>query len=407
VVPARPQRLPHARSGPGPGGSGRVAACSLPTRVRALKTDWTAADAVCMREVWERTSAHVSRHIEWRAVTLLAICLTAGVPMFVVSAFQRSVGAYADARLAAMAAAVWTCMAGYVAVRRRLGSRDGAVIIGAATAIMIVEGLCQEELTIRWLCAAALVVVPVAAAMLLGGRAVAVTTAVAVTGVVSITLNLPTPPLLRVYSALTMVVMVLAPITVVTLLVRRMQAARDLARTLAVTDPLTGLSNRRGIQDGAGAVLAAATAAGEPVTVMVLDLDHFKTVNDTHGHAVGDRVLTEVARTMTRIARADDLLVRLGGEELGWIAHFPGPVEVTRAAERLLAAVRDQSAADLPAVTVSIGVVTALPAPGQDPVDAVLSLLSAADRALYDAKRAGRDRIAYAADHRRKLTPTA
>ncbi len=359
-----------------------------------------------MREACERAAAGVSRHIEWRAVTLLAICLTGSIPLFVVSAFQRSVGSDADARLAALGASIWGCMAGYIAVRRRVGPRDGAAIIGAASTVMIVQGVGQDELTIRWLCAAALVVVPVAAAMMLGTREVAATTAVAVAGVVAISLTLPTPPLLRVYSALTMVVMVLAPITVVTLLVRRMQAARDLARTLSVTDPLTGLSNRRGIQARAGSIVAAASAAGEPVTVMVLDLDHFKTVNDTHGHAVGDRVLMEVAGAMTRIARADDLLVRLGGEELGWVAHFPGPDEVARAAERLHAAVREQSVPDLPPVTVSIGVVTAEPTPGQEPVAAVLSLLSTADRALYEAKRAGRDRIAYA-DRPRELTPTS
>jgi diguanylate cyclase (GGDEF)-like protein len=360
-----------------------------------------------MRELGERAVAGIGRHIEWRAVTLLAICLTGSIPLFVVSGFQRSVGAHADARLAALGASIWGCMAGYVAIRRRLGPRDGAVIIGAASTIMIVEGLCQQELTIRWLCAAALVVVPVAAAMLLRSWAVVVTTAVAVTGVVAISLTLPTPPPLRVYSALTMAVMVLAPITVVTILVRRMQAARDLARILAVTDPLTGLSNRRGIEARAGSILAAAAAAGEPVTVMVLDLDHFKTVNDTHGHAVGDRVLTEVAGAMTRGARADDLLVRLGGEELGWVAHFPGPEEVARAAERLLTAVRDLSVPDVPPVTVSIGVVTSEPPPGHSPVDAVLSLLSTADRALYEAKRAGRDRIAYAADRPRELSPTS
>ncbi|MCZ2814927.1 GGDEF domain-containing protein [Modestobacter sp. VKM Ac-2984] len=360
-----------------------------------------------MRELGERAVARVGRHIEWRAVTLLAICLTGSIPLFVVSGFQRSVGAHADARLAALGASIWGCMAGYVAVRRRLGPRDGAVIIGAASTVMIVEGLCQQEITIRWLCAAALVVVPVAAAMLLRSRGVAATTAVALAGVVAISLTLPTPPLLRVYAALTMVVAVLAPITVVTLLVRRMQAARDLARTLAVTDPLTGLSNRRGIEARAGSIVASAAAAGEQVTVMVLDLDHFKTVNDTHGHAVGDRVLTGVADAMTRIARADDLLVRLGGEELGWVAHFPGPEEVTRAAERLHAAVRDRSVPDLPPVTVSIGVVTAEPAPDQDPVAAVLSLLSTADRALYEAKRAGRDRIAYAPGHPRALSPAS
>ena len=267
---------------------------------------------------------------------------------------------------------------------------------------MVVEGIWMDDLNVRWMCAAALVVVPVASAMLLRARGVALTSLVAVVGVVAISLTLPAPPLLRAYAALTMVAMVVAPISVVTVLVRRMQAARDLARTLAVTDPLTGLANRRGIDQRAAAVLASAAAAGEPVTVMAIDLDHFKAVNDTFGHAVGDRVLTEVAHTLHGVARTEDLLVRLGGEELGWIAHFPRADDVVRAVERLRSAVATPSPAGLPPVTISIGVATAPVPVGPDPVQVVLGLLRTADRALYDAKRAGRNRVVHAADSPRE-----
>ena len=357
-----------------------------------------------MSEVRRAVAGWITTRMEWGAATLMAICLVAAVPLYALSAYRWALGELADARLGLVGATVWTAMAGYIALRRRLNTWDSGALIATATTVMVVEGIAFDDVNVRWMCAAALVVVPVATVMLLPASGTVFTTGVAIAGEVVISLTLPAPLLMRVYSALTMVAMVLVPISVVTVLIRRAQDARDLARTLAVTDPLTGLSNRRGIQARAGSIVEA--AAGDPVTVMVLDLDHFKAVNDTYGHAVGDRVLIEVAGAMTRVARADDLLIRMGGEELGWVAHFPGPSEVARAAERLHAAVRDLSVAGLPPVTVSVGVASAAVTPGQDPVDAVLSLLGTADRALYDAKRAGRDRIAYAADRPRELSST-
>ncbi|WP_222193291.1 GGDEF domain-containing protein [Modestobacter italicus] len=361
-----------------------------------LKPPPAAVDVPGMGTAWRSVVARATAHMEWGAATLLVICLIAALPLYALSAYRWSVGALSDARLGAAGATVWAAMAGYVALRRRLGPRDSGTLIGVASTVMVVLGTGFDDLNVRWMCAAALVVVPVASAMLLRARGVALTTAVAVAGVVAISLSLPAPPVLRGYAALTMVAMVVAPISVVTILVRRMQAARDLARTLAVTDPLTGLANRRGIEERAGTVLRAAAAAGEPVTVMAIDLDHFKNVNDTHGHAVGDRVLTAVAHTLTRVARADDLLVRLGGEELGWIASFPAAADVVAAAERLRTAVHETTGSDLPAVSVSVGVATAHLATDSDPAAAVLGLLSTADRALYAAKRAGRDRVVHA-----------
>ncbi|WP_299956879.1 diguanylate cyclase [uncultured Modestobacter sp.] len=354
------------------------------------------ADVLSMVTAWRSVVARATARMEWGAATILVICLTAALPLYALSAYRWSVGALGDARLGVAGATVWTAMAGYVALRRRLGPWDSGTLVALASTVMVVLGVGLDDLNVRWMCATALVVVPVASAMLLRARGVAITTAVAVVGVVAISLNLPAPPVLRAYAALMMVAMVVAPISVVTVLVRRMQAARDLARTLAVTDPLTGLANRRGIEERAGALLRAAAAAGQPVTVMAIDLDHFKSVNDTHGHAVGDRVLTAVAQTLTRVARAEDLLVRLGGEELGWISHFPTAADVVAAAERLRTAVHETTGPDLPAVSVSVGVATAHLAADSDPAAAVLGLLSTADRALYAAKRAGRDRVVHA-----------
>ena len=126
-----------------------------------------------------------------------------------------------------------------------------------------------------------------------------------------------------------------------------------------------------------------------------MDLDHFKAVNDTHGHACGDQVLAEVARRWRQCLRASDLLARVGGEEFCALLPDAGPVEAARVAEKMLHATADlpvrctvaAGSLELP-VTVSVGVVSAR-AGELPPIEA---LLERADQALYEAKRAGRNR---------------
>ncbi len=176
-------------------------------------------------------------------------------------------------------------------------------------------------------------------------------------------------------------------------------AAREALREQATTDALTGVANRRTILETLGRELERSRRAGTSCAVVFVDLDHFKRVNDTHGHAAGDAVLRQAAATMRSILRPYDLLGRYGGEE--FVAVLPGcdAAGAQAVAERLRATV---SAAPTVVgelslrVTCSIGVAVGGGASGADRE----RLLSAADAALYRAKQVGRDRVVVDGDDR-------
>ena len=155
---------------------------------------------------------------------------------------------------------------------------------------------------------------------------------------------------------------------------------------LADTDGLTGLANRRVFQLALSRELALAQRRGEPCTLILLDVDHFKAVNDTHGHQAGDEVLRRVGLALAETARGTDVAARYGGEEFVVILPACSPGEAVTVAERFRAAVA-AGTGQVP-VTVSAGVATY-------PHDAAdeTSLIAAADHALYRAKRTGRDRV--------------
>ncbi len=157
-------------------------------------------------------------------------------------------------------------------------------------------------------------------------------------------------------------------------------------------DALTGLHNRRWLSETLENLVRASDGE-RPLSVLMIDLDHFKHYNDTHGHLAGDCALAATARTVAREIRARDSAVRYGGEELIVIMPETTAEDALGVAQRLLAAIREQTitskdASALPGITASIGLATH--AAGQD-ADA---LLAAADAALYRAKAAGRDRVA-------------
>ncbi len=159
----------------------------------------------------------------------------------------------------------------------------------------------------------------------------------------------------------------------------------------AATDPLTGVANRRHLETIAATEISRAHRYGWPMTVMMLDLDHFKHVNDRYGHAAGDEVLQTVARVFQRQLRGHDLVARIGGEEFAILLPHSDILGAEVSARRLLQEVRDTAmeVLDGGSVTVSIGI--AALAEGET---GIASLLSRADAALYRAKSAGRDRVA-------------
>ncbi len=161
----------------------------------------------------------------------------------------------------------------------------------------------------------------------------------------------------------------------------------------ALRDPLTGLANRRAADEA----LDSSLQSGEPVVVVMLDLDFFKSVNDTHGHAAGDSVLKQVAARLGARARSGDIAARYGGEEFVVIARGARPEAAVAIGERYWSAIRDLTLppeAGVSRVTASVGVSFCDGPPGARLTRAVL--LEAADSALYDAKRGGRDRVVLA-----------
>ncbi|MCX7289255.1 MAG: diguanylate cyclase [Rhodobacterales bacterium] len=165
----------------------------------------------------------------------------------------------------------------------------------------------------------------------------------------------------------------------------RLEGARLAAEEEAMTDPLTGLRNRR----AADSVLERMCANGVPFALLHLDLDYFKAVNDTLGHAAGDQVLENVGRILQEHVRAEDCAARIGGDEFVVIvADRTDPKVLQVIAERIIARVSEPLAFQGTEcrVSASVGIVRSVDMVRPDPV----RLLAAADRALYAAKHAGR-----------------
>jgi diguanylate cyclase (GGDEF)-like protein len=165
---------------------------------------------------------------------------------------------------------------------------------------------------------------------------------------------------------------------------------------LAITDGLTGLLNRRQFFQLADRELAVARRRQSPLTAVMLDIDHFKQVNDRHGHPVGDQVIVAVARRLAAATRKTDLLGRYGGEEFAIFLPDTGREGAAILAERIRAGLAerpvDTDAGPLP-ITASIGLAE------YDPGDTEPgTLLARADEALYRAKQAGRNRVVHHAD---------
>jgi diguanylate cyclase (GGDEF)-like protein len=168
----------------------------------------------------------------------------------------------------------------------------------------------------------------------------------------------------------------------------------------AGTDPLTGLPNRRTFDLQLDHALAAARRNGQPVAVLMIDADHFKRINDLHGHPVGDDVLVMLAGVLRSRLRESDLLARYGGEE--FVALLPGAAQgdALALAQTLVAAVAARRSASYGQVTVSIGVAAAPPG---EPV--AWALMRQADEALYRAKAQGRNRACAHGDGDAGSTP--
>lgn len=169
------------------------------------------------------------------------------------------------------------------------------------------------------------------------------------------------------------------------------QRAEDELQRRATTDALTGLANRRAFIEAATAAMARAERSGESLSLAIVDLDHFKRVNDSHGHGVGDEVLRRFAVVAQAAVREVDLVARLGGEEFGVLLLGGGPPDAAMPMHRMrraMAASEIEHAGGQLRVTLSAGLAT-WAGPGMD----LDTWLAAADRALYAAKAGGRNAV--------------
>ena len=178
-------------------------------------------------------------------------------------------------------------------------------------------------------------------------------------------------------------------------LLEDMRASQEDLKKQAATDPLTKLYNRRFFFPESDYLLELARQTRTPMSILTLDIDHFKRINDSHGHACGDQVIMYLAKTLKEESRTVDLVARLGGEE--FVVLLPGAnlLEASQCAERIRRAVQALEVAasigDNIQVTASIGV-----AEINITQESIETALGRADRALYEAKKSGRNRVCQA-----------
>src|SRR5262245_14197923 len=162
---------------------------------------------------------------------------------------------------------------------------------------------------------------------------------------------------------------------------------------LAVTDPLTGLYNRRYMENQTTALVEHAINRGKSLSLLALDVDHFKSVNDENGHAVGDRVLQEIAARLKQSIRNIDMICRIGGEEFVIVLPNTNAEVAAKIADRMCRSISAKpfnvgARSGLLTITVSIGVAAV-----EGSSDTMESIMKRADEALYCAKREGRNRV--------------
>ena len=173
-----------------------------------------------------------------------------------------------------------------------------------------------------------------------------------------------------------------------------------LIRQVSLRDPLTGLYNRRYFEEYLGQSLALSRRSGKPLCCLLLDIDHFKQVNDRYGHAFGDAVLLSLAETLQAHLRSGEVVSRIGGEEFCVVVADAGLDIGEMVAERIRGAAAALELAvpggEIIAITVSCGVASTAQLDPLDPAKAPTALQELADAALYSAKQQGRNRVVVA-----------
>ncbi len=163
----------------------------------------------------------------------------------------------------------------------------------------------------------------------------------------------------------------------------------ELYKQKSMIDPLTSLHNREAFMDALTRAMRHTRETGAPFSLLFLDIDDFKQINDTYGHLSGDSVLSTLGRIFRAYLRREDMAARYGGEEFAVLAPLSTRVQAHRMAEKLRKRIAGHSFPSLPMITVSIGCT------GLVPGDSPEALIQRADLALYDAKRAGKNCVRF------------
>lgn len=170
----------------------------------------------------------------------------------------------------------------------------------------------------------------------------------------------------------------------------RLEQAESFYQSLAEHDPLTGLYNERAFRDRYGRAIDRASRTGQPVSLLLIDVDHLKRINDTYGHRTGNKALIHIASALRDAKRNTDSAARWGGDEFAILLEGADSAATQRVAEKVLERVREKPVAftrgQLTASVSIGGACTAAPRAGED-------LFNVADKALYAAKRGGRNRV--------------
>lgn len=169
-----------------------------------------------------------------------------------------------------------------------------------------------------------------------------------------------------------------------------LSARSETLEQAALTDSLTGMQNRRYFDDALKEYIEEFRRIGKPVGLMILDLDHFKQVNDTHGHDVGDKVLQAVANCLKDMTRYHDVVARLGGEEFAVVTPNMDAELLAKFAERIRKAIANMSVLS---GNVRLKITTSVGLAVWDNMETAEEFYRRADRQLYEAKRQGRNRV--------------
>ncbi|WP_437425318.1 GGDEF domain-containing protein [Williamsia muralis] len=292
-------------------------------------------------------------------------------------------------------AVIWLFTVASLAVtlrQGRLGDREFMVIgLGAMVCIFGASLVVTDPAAARAI-VSLLAVLPAIAAMGSSRWVTGAFTLIAVSFAVTSSVVEVTSSTALLVAGTAAVITVIVPVSMVAALRASLRMAMDKLARLGETDPLTGLLNRRGLLKRSGGLLDAVTKAGGCVGFMMIDVDNFKTVNDTYGHAFGDSELRGTAAAIRRTSGSDALVSRIGGEEFVVMSAVNGAAELVQIAERIREGVADECM-----VTISVGAVCApveRTAQGSPNIDEVIdSLTRSADKCVYSAKDTGRDRV--------------